>query len=42
MQDLFGSSKNILPSGFEIIQEIPMLVNQVDETIMNNVDKTDV
>ena len=42
MKDEFGTANNILPSGFEIIQEIPMLVYEVDDAIIDNIDKQDV
>ena len=42
MQDKFGTANNIFPSGFEIIQEIPMLVYEIDDAIINNIDKQDV
>ena len=42
MQDKFGTANNILPSGFEIIQEIPMLVYEINDAIIDNIDKKDV
>ena len=34
MQDVYGSSKNILPSGYEIITELPALTGAIDSTIL--------
>mmetsp|Transcript_25298 Transcript_25298/g.31670 ORF Transcript_25298/g.31670 Transcript_25298/m.31670 type:complete len:141 (+) Transcript_25298:1013-1435(+) len=42
MQDINGLALNILPSGYEILTELPMLVEVIDDTILKITDKENV